>query len=189
MAKLYGQPYSHIALTHKKCFSYIETQHSAEWLPSNQETQSTNRPNRDYHACGFSLSCVDSVSVNTLTTRRGRQKFHTGGLNVKINVGLQAAGLHSLSVFQLNPQYVTQSHIHTLKSLQVDVMCIQIRQVVSIQNKAFTFAGNNAIILSINTFFASHVQHRPADKKKKKKKQLPLATMCHTFGHDFPVHH
>lgn len=68
-------------------------------------------------------------------------------------------------------------------------MCIQIRQVVSVQNKAFTFAGNNAIILSINTFFASHVQHRPADKKKKKKKQLPLATMCHTFGHDFPVHH
>lgn len=48
-------------------------------------------------------------------------------------------------------------------------MCIQIRQVVSVQNKAFTFAGNNAIILSINTFFASHVQHRPAEKKKKKK--------------------
>lgn len=48
-------------------------------------------------------------------------------------------------------------------------MCIQIRQVVSVQNKAFTFAGNNAIILSINTFFASHVQHRPADKKKNKK--------------------
>lgn len=32
--------------------------------------------------------------------------FHSGGLNMKINVGLQAAGLHSLSVFQLNPQYV-----------------------------------------------------------------------------------